>query len=134
MNLRQDRFECDASGPFKKLERRLKKYKKNSDSSELYWNAWHKACFQHGLTYKQKRNIQKNYADNAFKYRALISNFQLENKRYDTVIKLYENVLKSDFKRDELWDEKDSEFYNKVMNRICSIAKSEKQVISEIQE
>ena len=65
-----------------------------------------------------KARYSKNYIDNAFKEKALISNFQLEDKRYNTVVKLYGNVLKSNLKPNELWDKKDSEFYDKVMNRI----------------
>ena len=73
MHLRQPGFTYSVCGPFSKNKERIKKFKETGDTSYIYKNKLHKACFQHDMAYGDFKDLAKRNAadkvlrDEAFK-------------------------------------------------------------------
>ena len=73
MDLRQPQFVYSAYGPFTKNKERIQKFKETGDTSYIYKNELHKACFQHNMAYGDFKDLTKRTAadkvlrDKAFK-------------------------------------------------------------------
>ena len=52
MHLRQVRFSYSACGPFTKNKETIKKFKETGDLWYIYQNELVKACFEHGIAYR----------------------------------------------------------------------------------
>ena len=59
MHLRQRGFTYSACGPFTKNKKRIQKFKQAGDSRYIYKNELDKACFQHGMTYGDFKDLKK---------------------------------------------------------------------------
>ena len=72
IHLRQTWFTYSACGPFTKIKRRIQKLKEARDSQYICQNEVHKACFQHGIAYRdfkylaRKATSDKILCDEAF--------------------------------------------------------------------
>ena len=49
MHLKQPGFTYSACGPFTKNKERIRKIKETGDTSYIYKNELHEACFQHDM-------------------------------------------------------------------------------------
>ena len=73
MHLRQPGFTYSVCGPFTKNKERIKKFKETGETSYIYKNELHKACFQHDMAYGDFKDLAKRTAadkvlrDKAFK-------------------------------------------------------------------
>ena len=62
MHLRQPGFTYSAFGPFAKNKERIQKFKETRDTSYIYKNELHKACFQHDMTYGNFIDLERRTA------------------------------------------------------------------------
>ena len=64
MHLRQPGFLYSACGRFTKNKERIKKFKETGDSRYIYQNESDKTCFEHDITYKDFKDLnRKTFAD-----------------------------------------------------------------------
>ena len=72
MHLKQPVFTYSACGPFTKNKERIQKFKETGDTSYIYRNELHKACFQRDMAYGNFKDLKRRTAsdkilrDNAF--------------------------------------------------------------------
>ena len=59
MHLRQPQFTYSACGPFTKHKKRTQKFMQARDTNYIYNNELDKACFAHGATYSDSKNLTK---------------------------------------------------------------------------
>ena len=64
MHLRQPGFTYSVCGPFTKNKERIKKFKETGETSYIYKNELHKACFQHDMAYGDFKDLAKRNAAN----------------------------------------------------------------------
>ena len=57
MDLRQLRFVYSACGPFIRLKKRIKEFKRTGDTRYIYRNELDKACFQHDSAYADHKDL-----------------------------------------------------------------------------
>ena len=57
--LRQPRFTYSACGPFKKHKGKIQKFKKTGDLRYNYQNELDKACFEHGMVYRDFNDLSR---------------------------------------------------------------------------
>ena len=62
MHLKQPGFTYSACGPFNKNKERIQKFKETEDTSHIYKNELHKACFQHDMAYGDFKDIARRTA------------------------------------------------------------------------
>ena len=71
MHLRQPGFTYSVCGPFTKNKERIKKFKETGETSYIYKNELHKACFQHDMAYGDFKDLAKrNAADKVLRDKA----------------------------------------------------------------
>ena len=71
MHLRQPGFTYSVCGPFTKNKERIKKFKETGETSYIYKNELHKACFQHDMAYGNFKDLAKrNAADKVLRDKA----------------------------------------------------------------
>ena len=59
MRLKQPEFTYSACGPFTESNERIAKFKETGDTKYIYRNECGKACFQHGMTYSDFKNLSR---------------------------------------------------------------------------
>ena len=59
MHLRQPRFPYSACGPLTKSKEKIQKFKETGDSTHVYQNELHKACFQHEMAYGDFKDLPR---------------------------------------------------------------------------
>ena len=59
MHLKQPGITYSACGPFTKNKERIQKFKETGDSRYNYINELDEACFQHGMTYGDFKDLPK---------------------------------------------------------------------------
>ena len=59
MHLKQAGFTYSAYGPFTKNKERIQKFKETGDTSYIYKNELHKACFQHDMAYGDFKGLAR---------------------------------------------------------------------------
>ena len=57
MHLKQTGFTYSACRLFTKNKERIQKFKETGDTSYIYKNELHKACFQHDMTYGDFKDL-----------------------------------------------------------------------------
>ena len=62
IHLRQPRFTYSTCGPFTKSKDQIKKFKETGDLWRIYQNELDKACFQHGMAYKDFKYLPRRIA------------------------------------------------------------------------
>ena len=62
IHLKQPGFTYSASGPFTKNKERIQKFKETVDTNYICKNELDKACFQHDMTYKDFKDLEKRTA------------------------------------------------------------------------
>ena len=62
MHLRQSGFTYSACRPFTKKKERIQKFKGTGDSRYIYQNELDKACFQHGMAYRDFKDLTRGTA------------------------------------------------------------------------
>ena len=62
MHLKQPGFTYSACGPFTKNKERIQKFKETVDTNYICKNELDKACFQHDMTYKDFKDLEKRTA------------------------------------------------------------------------
>ena len=71
IHLIQPQFTYSACGPFTKHEQRIQKFKETGDTNYVYKNELDKACFVHGATYSDSKDLTKRtVADKILKNKA----------------------------------------------------------------
>ena len=71
MYLRQPRFVYSACGPFTRHKERIKKFNQTGDTRYVYRNELDKACFQHGSSYADHKDlINRAKSDNVLRDKA----------------------------------------------------------------
>ena len=80
-HLKQPPFTYSACGPFTKNKERIQKFKEPVDTKYIYRNELDKACFQHGMTYRDFKDFERRTAsDKVLRDKA----FSIaENPKYD---------------------------------------------------
>ena len=80
-SLDKSRFTYSTCGPFTKNKERIQKFKETGDLRYIYQNELDKACFQHGMTYGNFKNLTRRTAsDKVFRNKA----FNIaRNPKYD---------------------------------------------------
>ena len=79
MHLRHPGFTYSACGPFTK-NKRIQKFKQTGDSRYIYKNELGKACFQHGMTYGDFKDLNRRTAADVLRDKA----FNIaKNPKYD---------------------------------------------------
>ena len=64
MHLRYPRFTYSACGLFTKNKERIKKFEETADSRYIYQNELDEACFQHDMTYRDFKDLnRRTFAD-----------------------------------------------------------------------
>ena len=66
MHLKQPGFTYSACGPFTKNKERFQKFKETGDTSYIYKNELHKACFQHDMAYGDFKELKRRTASDKF--------------------------------------------------------------------
>ena len=59
MHFKQPGFTYSAYGPFTKNKERIQKFKETGETSYIYKNEFHKACFQHDMTYGDFKDLAR---------------------------------------------------------------------------
>ena len=59
MHLKWPVFTYSARGPFTKNKERIQKFKETGDTSYIYKNELHKACFQHDMAYGDFKDLAR---------------------------------------------------------------------------
>ena len=59
MHLKQPGFTYSACEPFTKNKERIQKFKETGDINYIYKNELDKACFQHGMTYGDFKDLEQ---------------------------------------------------------------------------
>ena len=62
MQLRQPGFTYSTCGPFTKNKERIQKFKQTGDTKYIYKNELDKTCFQHGMSYRDFKDLTKRIA------------------------------------------------------------------------
>ena len=62
MHLKQPRFTYSAWVPFTKNKQRIQNFKETRDTSYIYKNELHKACFQHDMAYGDFKDLARRTA------------------------------------------------------------------------
>ena len=62
MHLKQPGFTYSACRPFTKNKERIQKFKETVDTNYICKNELDKACFQHDMTYKDFKDLEKRTA------------------------------------------------------------------------
>ena len=62
MQLRQPQFVYSACGLFTKNKERIQKFKETGDTTYIYKNELHKACFPHDMAYEDFKDLAKRTA------------------------------------------------------------------------
>ena len=79
-HLRQPGFTCNSSGLFTKIRERIPKFKETGYTRYIYKNELGKACFQHDIAYRNRRDLPKRTASNKV-LRDMV--FGISNLKYD---------------------------------------------------
>ena len=66
MHLKKPGFTHSAYGPFTKNKERFQKFKEKGDTSYIYKNELHKACFQHDMAYGDFKDLKRRTASDKF--------------------------------------------------------------------
>ena len=59
LHIKQPVFTYSTCGPFTKNKERIKKFKETGDSRYIYQNELDKACFQHGMAYRDFKDLNR---------------------------------------------------------------------------
>ena len=62
MHLRQPGLSYNASTPFTENKERIQKFKETGDSQYIHQNKLDKACFQHGMAYRDFKDLTRRTA------------------------------------------------------------------------
>ena len=66
MHFKQPGFTYSAYGPFTKNKERIQKFKETGETSYIYKNEFHKACFQHDMTYGDFKDLARRTDSDKF--------------------------------------------------------------------
>ena len=81
MLLKQPGFTYSACGPFTRNKERTKKFKEAGDTSYIYKNELHKACFLHDMAYGDFKDLKRRTApDKILRDKAF---YIAKNPKYD---------------------------------------------------
>ena len=100
MHLRHPQFVYSACGSFTKNKERIQNFKETGDTSYIYKNELDKACFQHGMTYGDFKDLTKRTAaDKILRDKA----FKIASELHKPIIKKFnKRKVYSSFK-DNIW-------------------------------
>ena len=59
LHLKQPGFTCSACGPFPKNKERIQKFKETGDTTFIYKNELHNACFQHDMVHGDFKDLKR---------------------------------------------------------------------------